>query len=38
MKKIAIKLLYSTWAFLASKNLFPKLCERINVWINKLEK
>lgn len=37
MKKILIKLLYTLWIGLASKNRLPKVCERLNVWINKLE-
>jgi len=37
MKKIILKLLYTIWNYLASKNKFPKLSEKINLIINKLE-
>ena len=38
MKQITIDILYAIWKFLASKNIFPKVSERLNIWINKLEK
>ena len=38
MKKLLIKVLYTIWIRLANKNRLPKVCERINLWINKLEK
>lgn len=37
MKQITIKLLYFIWIRLANKNRLPKVCERLNLWINKLE-
>lgn len=38
MKKLLIKILYTIWIRLANKNRFPKVCERLNLWINKLER
>jgi hypothetical protein len=37
MKKILIKVLYTIWIHFANKNQLPKVCERLNLWINKLE-
>ena len=37
MKKLLIKILYTIWIRLANKNRLPKVCERLNLWINKLE-
>jgi hypothetical protein len=37
MKKILVKVLYTIWIRLATKNKLPKVCERLNIWINKLE-
>jgi hypothetical protein len=37
MKKLLIKTLYKFWVILVSKNLFPKLCEKLNLYINRLE-
>ena len=37
MKKLQLKLLYSLWNYLVSIDKFPKLCEKINIFINKLE-
>ena len=38
IKDITIEILYTTWEYLVSKNMFPKISERLNIWINKLEK
>jgi len=37
MKKIQLKILYSVCNYLVLKNKFPKICEKINILINKLE-
>lgn len=37
MKKFKLKILYKVWNYFVSKNKFPKLCEKINLYINKLE-
>lgn len=37
MKKLTLRILYKLWEYLVSKNKYPKLCEKINLWINKLE-
>ena len=37
MKKLTIRLLYFIWIRLANKNRLPKVCEQLNIWINKLE-
>ncbi len=37
MKKFKLKILYKIWTYLVSKNKFPRLCEKINLYINKLE-
>jgi len=37
MKKLLIKILYKIWIILVNKNLFPKLCEKLNLYINTLE-
>jgi hypothetical protein len=37
MKKLLIKVLYTIWIRLANKNRLPKVCEILNLWINKLE-
>jgi hypothetical protein len=37
MKKLLIKILYKLWIILVNKNLFPKLCEKLNLYINVLE-
>jgi hypothetical protein len=37
MKKIILNLLYKLWGYLATKNRYPKLCEKLNLWINALE-
>ena len=37
MKNIKLKMLYFIWNYFVSKNKFPKLCERINILINKIE-
>lgn len=37
MKKFKLKIYYFIWRYFASKNKFPKLCENINLRINRLE-
>jgi len=37
MKKLTLNVLYKFWGYLASKNKYPKLCEKLNLWINSLE-
>jgi hypothetical protein len=37
MKKTTIAMLYKMWAFFATTGKYPKICERLNIWINKLE-
>lgn len=37
MKKITLRILYKIWEYLASRNQYPKFCEKLNVWINTLE-
>lgn len=37
MKNLLIKILYTIWVKLANKNRLPKVCERLNLWINTLE-
>jgi hypothetical protein len=37
MKNITLKVLYKLWNYLASRNKCPKLCEKLNLWINLLE-
>lgn len=37
MKNLLIKILYTIWVKLANKNRLPKVCERLNLWINALE-
>jgi hypothetical protein len=37
MKKFTLEILYKVWAYLASRNKYPKLCEKLNLWINLLE-
>jgi len=37
MKKLLIKILYKFWVILVNKNLFPKFCEKLNLYINTLE-
>ena len=37
MKNLLIKILYTIWIKLANKNRLPKVCERLNIWINNLE-
>lgn len=29
--------MYKVWNYLANKNKYPKLCEKLNLWINSLE-
>lgn len=37
MKSFKLKILYKVWEYLASRNKYPHLCEKVNLWINKLE-
>jgi hypothetical protein len=37
MKKTTIAILYKMWVFFATTGKCPKICERLNIWINKLE-
>lgn len=37
MKKFKLKILYKLWYYFVSKNKFPRLCEKINILINKIE-
>lgn len=37
MKTITLKILYKLWNYFISINRFPKLCEKINLLINRLE-
>lgn len=37
MKQITLKILYKLWSYFANRNQYPKLCEKLNVWINTLE-
>jgi len=37
MKKLTLEILYKLWSYLATRNLYPKLCEKLNLWINLLE-
>lgn len=37
MKHLILKVLYKFWEYLANKNKYPKLCEKLNLWINVLE-
>lgn len=37
MKNIILKILYKSWVYLVTNDKYPKLCEKINLWINKLE-
>jgi hypothetical protein len=37
MKQLILKVLYKCWEYLASKNQYTKLCEKLNLWINTLE-
>jgi len=37
MKKIILTILYYIWKQLATRNKFPKFCEKINLLINKIE-
>jgi hypothetical protein len=37
MKKLTLEILYKLWSYLASRNKYPQLCEKVNLWINELE-
>jgi hypothetical protein len=37
MKKITLHILYKVWGYLANRNQLPKVCEKLNLWINLLE-
>lgn len=37
MKKLTLSILYFFWRKLAHYNKFPKVCEKINLLINKIE-
>ena len=37
MRPLQLKILYFAWKYFASRQKFPKLCEKINLIINKLE-